>query len=87
MKFEDFYPLYSEQINRLLRDKSEMWCVGFRNGLRSNKGLESRDPFFANFATDYDVGFREGSSYAIYKLALHVKPVQTNTAMVLYSDV
>ncbi len=87
LQFVDFYPRYSEQINCLLRGKSEMWSIGFRNGLLSNRGLEEGDPFLTHLAPDYDVGFREGVSYAIYKLALHVPPTPPKcTAMVLRSD-
>ncbi len=73
MSLPELYSRYADQINCLLRDKSQMWCVGFKNGVLSNKGLPAMDPFLALHASDYDLGFREGVSYAIYKLAQHVE--------------
>lgn len=78
-RFSEIYPLYSEQITYLMRGKSEMWSIGFRNGLLSNKGLVDRDPFLIHLAPDYDVGYREGYSYAIYKLALHVTSLEKSS--------
>ena len=72
LKATELYALYSDQINCLLRGKSEMWSIGFRNGLLSNRGVAAKDPFMAHLAPDYDIGFSEGVSYAIYKTATHI---------------
>jgi hypothetical protein len=71
LKATELYVLYADQINCLLRNKSTMWSIGFKNGLLSSRGLECKDPFLANFAADYDIGFNEGVSYAIYKSSTH----------------
>jgi hypothetical protein len=71
VRFTDLYHLYAEQITRLLKDKSEMFSIGFRNGVISTKGPSESEAFKAAFAPQYDLGYREGFNYAIYKMALH----------------
>lgn len=66
--FVKIYSLYADQISRILRNKNEMWGIGFRNGLLSPC---TKDVYTSNhLAMDYDIGFKEGRSYALYKLAM-----------------
>jgi len=76
LKAAELYAYYSSQINCLLRGKSALWSIGFRNGLLSSRGVESKDQFMANLAPDYDVGFSEGVNYAIYKTVTHASDVK-----------
>lgn len=64
------YSSYAKQINRLLANKSEMWGIGFRNGLLSAERKEPRKPQ-NHLAMDYDIGYMEGYSYALYKSSFH----------------
>lgn len=47
-----------------------MWSIGFRNGvISSTKDSSKKEAFLSHMAPDYDVGFREGYCYALYKMS------------------